>query len=131
MRQLVYVSTSNVLNTEEALAAILQQSRHNNAIYGVTGLLWAGADRFLQVLEGPTASIRETYQRIETDDRHRDLIILHDQRIEDREFGDWSMAYRRSQDKDGDCEGRISRLLSSATRTTHSIFGDFIGREPQ
>ena len=127
MRRLLYASTSTGTNTEAVLDAIMQQSLHNNVMCGVTGLLWADPHRFMQIIEGPVASIRETYQRIQADDRHRDLTILHDGAATAREFGEWAMAFRWPTDRGYDYEARIDRILSKATASTRSYFLDFIG----
>ncbi|MFS0737359.1 BLUF domain-containing protein [Sphingomonas sp. 1P06PA] len=91
LRQILYRSHA----TEGAdVHQILEQSRHNNALDGITGLLWSDGARFLQVIEGPEPSIVEAFTRIGRDRRHRDLELLSDRRIESREFGYWSMALR-------------------------------------
>ena len=127
MRQLLYVSTSVRPIGEDDLTVLLDQSRHNNALFGVTGFLWSDGRRFLQVLEGPDDSIAETYERIANDDRHRDLLVLRDERIDDRQFGDWSMAYRRSYETEDEYDMRIRQLLTDVTGSARAELNELIG----
>jgi hypothetical protein len=57
MRQIVYVSLSSVPDDGADISAILNQSRHNNAIDGITGLLWSDGKSYLQAIEGPRVSV--------------------------------------------------------------------------
>ena len=93
MLQIVYISTSRETPTAQALDEILVASRRNNAKAGVTWLLLSGGRRFLQVLEGPEADVRTTFDRIAADPRHFAIVELSRREIRDRQFGDWAMAY--------------------------------------
>lgn len=102
---------------------ILQQSRHNNAVDGVTGLLWHDGSHFLQVIEGPESSVAATYARIAGDPRHSDLSILSDRTIAVREFGYWSMERATRTLADGEAVlARIERRLASAPETLRQAF---------
>lgn len=78
MRQFVYVSLSSVPGDGADLSAILNQSRHNNAIDGITGLLWSDGKSFLQAIEGPFVSVEDCFERIKRDTRHYYLTVLSD-----------------------------------------------------
>ena len=93
MLQLVYISSARAPITEACCLDILSTSRANNARVGVTGLLIAGQRRFLQALEGRTDAVRATYQRIITDPRHYACVLLSEQYVDERQFGDWTMGY--------------------------------------
>lgn len=56
--------------------------------------------RFLQVLEGPTAAINRTFDRIRQDPRHRGQVLLVRKPVEHREFGDWSMGFKGDTNAD-------------------------------
>ncbi len=122
MRQILYVSSSTIPGDKADLVGILEQSRHNNAIDTVTGLLWSDGQRFMQVIEGPAASIESTFARIVKDDRHYDLIVEHDVRITERQFGGWTMAHRRSNDPADVYDVRIRRLLTRASDGVRNPF---------
>lgn len=115
-RQLCYTSLCTPgVDVED----ILQQSRHNNAVDGITGLLWHGDGRFLQVLEGPEASVSEAYHRIAADPRHHDLTIWSDRAVETRQFGYWSMERGGS---DAAVCSRLARRLADAPEAVRAAF---------
>jgi FAD-dependent sensor of blue light len=133
MRQILYASWSNTTGDEADVARILEQSRHNNALEGVTGVLWADGKQFVQVLEGPDDSVQATFERIRGDPRHHNIIVLHDMPIAEREFGGWSMVLRRARDPAGPQDLQMRRLLSKASQPVREQFlaliasGDVIG----
>jgi hypothetical protein len=122
MRQILYVSSSTVTGDKADLVAILEQSRHNNAVDGITGLLWSDGTRFLQVIEGPTASIDSTFERILNDQRHYGLSVQRDVTIDERQFGGWTMAHRRATDPVDAYDARMRRLLTGASDTIRNPF---------
>ena len=123
MRQLLYISSSAADRSAD-LADILQQSRHNNAIDGVTGLLYSDGKRFLQVLEGPDEAVAPTFERIRADPRHRAIVILSDRQVEEREFGTWSMAHRATGESLDSFDDKVCVMLANADP---SVRGTFLG----
>lgn len=101
MFQLVYISTAREPISDAMLSSILAASRENNARRGVTGLLVAGRTRFLQALEGPEEAVLDLYRHIRNDARHRALVLLTGRAIEQRAFGEWSMACEQGAEGDG------------------------------
>ncbi|MFD1612116.1 BLUF domain-containing protein [Sphingomonas tabacisoli] len=95
MIQLCYISTARPGHGWEAVDAILASSRRNNRRRTVTGLLLFNGKRFLQLLEGPEAQVRETFARIQHDPRHFAIVKLSERRIDEREFGAWDMSFER------------------------------------
>lgn len=91
--RLVYVSTATAPVDQEALQAILTDSSTRNASDGITGVLCASRDHYLQVLEGLAHQVLDRYLRITTDPRHRDPTLLSISLAAERLFGQWSMAY--------------------------------------
>lgn len=118
LRQILYAS---VCGEGVDLDVILQQSRHNNAVDGITGLLWSDGGHFLQVLEGPADSVATVYARIAADPRHRDIRILSDRTVETREFGYWSME-RGPACTDTALRERLARRLSDAPVDIRAVF---------
>jgi hypothetical protein len=94
IHSLVYVSSATELFDRTELDDILAVSRRNNAAVGVTGMLLYKDGNLMQVLEGDEQAVRGTYTRISADPRHRGLIVLLDERAEQRDFEDWTMAFR-------------------------------------
>ncbi|WP_235525190.1 MULTISPECIES: BLUF domain-containing protein [unclassified Sphingomonas] len=118
LRQIFYTS---LCGDPIDLDDILQQSRHNNAVDGITGLLWFNDGHFLQVLEGPADSVANAYARIAADRRHHDIRILSDRSVAAREFGYWSME-RGSACADTGLRQRLARRLSDAPADIRAAF---------
>jgi hypothetical protein len=94
-RSIVYVSTATPgLNAEE-LEELLKVSRRNNQRDGITGMLLYVEGNFMQAIEGTPDRIRDLYQRLECDPRHRGLNKLVDEPLAQRQFAQWSMAFRQ------------------------------------
>lgn len=81
--------------TDEDLDRILDASRRNNDRRGITGLLIYDRGLFLQVLEGQHDDVDAIYNKIIADGRHRNISILSNRYVVQREFGDWLMAFAR------------------------------------
>lgn len=120
MRQLLYVSSSSQAVIGDSLSTILSQSRRNNEAAGLSGLLWTDGSRFLQVLEGDTQAVQTTFDRIKSDPRHKALVVLHDKAVDDRTFGNWSMALAEDSDT------RIAGALRKADPVIRGTFEGFI-----
>ncbi|MBV6652017.1 MAG: BLUF domain-containing protein [Hoeflea sp.] len=95
MLQMLYVSgASRPLSTDQ-IEKILAVSRRNNLRDGVTGmLLWADGV-FIQILEGEAKTVRSVFQRIEADDRHKNVMVVLEQAAGKRLFTQWSMGFKR------------------------------------
>ena len=129
LRQLLYVSIASRPHDEDALDGVLRSSRDNNVLYGVTGILWSDGERFIQALEGPFASVEETYARILVDERHHSLAIIYDHVVEKREFGSWLMCHRRSYETDDEYDEKVRRALSVAPSPVRATILSFVGGE--
>ena len=95
--QIVYVSAAAVPFSSKDLVTLLERSRAKNTENAITGLLFFHDGNFMQVLEGPEANVRQAYQRISQDPRHRGCIVLIQQPVPERTFGDWAMGFRDSR----------------------------------
>jgi hypothetical protein len=95
--RLVYISTS--LLSDDANTArrqiddILAASRRNNTAAEITGALLFSDTNFAQVLEGPRDAVERLYETLNTDVRHKDLLLLQTEPLAARQFPQWSMAY--------------------------------------
>ena len=88
MKQIIYVSRSLIATDQAELDLIWIQSRYNNALSGITGLLWTDGARFAQVLEGDITAVDATLTHILADPRHDNLELVFTTQVEAREFGD-------------------------------------------
>ena len=100
--RLVYCSR-NTISADRSdpaaeIAEILAVSRANNARDGVTGALLYSDGCFAQVLEGDLDMVQRTFERIQRDTRHGDVIVLEARRAEARMFGMWDMALAEPAD---------------------------------
>jgi hypothetical protein len=87
----MYASRAAATVDHEALLAILKKSKLNNTSSGVTGLLCFSGGIFLQVLEGGRLPVSKLYNRIASDPRHTDVVLLRYEEIGERSFAGWSM----------------------------------------
>ena len=94
---LAYFSRNAINGTAEdmqsAITAILASARRNNARHGVTGALLFSDGCFAQVLEGAREDVELVFETIQCDTRHSDVTIMHLHEVEERSFGEWSMAF--------------------------------------
>lgn len=88
--RLIYRSQPFGFDTS-VLAGILSAARRNNPKWEITGALICRHDVYLQLIEGPSASIRELYARILDDDRHTDVRLLLEEDMGQRLFPAWAM----------------------------------------
>ena len=89
--RLLYASRASDTMTPAGLAAVMTQSKTNNAKSGITGVLCLSEGIFLQVLEGGRNAVSALYNRIANDARHHDVVLLNYQEINERCFAGWSM----------------------------------------
>ena len=89
--RLMYASRAADSVDQDALQAILRQSKHNNPAAGITGLLCCSGGVFIQALEGGRSAVNRLYNRIAMDPRHTDVVLLSYEEIGERRFAGWSM----------------------------------------
>lgn len=90
MKQMIY--RSRPFGFDNAmLAGILSGARRNNPRDDITGALICRQDLYLQLIEGPPASIDALYTRILADDRHSDVRLLLTDDVAERVFPAWAM----------------------------------------
>jgi hypothetical protein len=90
----VYVSASPRLLQEEEILEILRVAREKNEKLDITGMLLYREGNFLQVLEGPASAVDSLLATIKRDPRHNGFILMSRKKIDERQFGEWSMAFR-------------------------------------
>lgn len=102
VHRLVYYSRNRLPEaamTGPAIDEILAASRANNTRVGVTGALMFNAGCFGQVLEGPQDAVETTFERIQQDERHGDVLLLAFGPVPGRAFATWSMGYVGASDR--------------------------------
>jgi hypothetical protein len=89
--RLMYASRAADSVNSDDLAAILKKSKTNNPPIGVTGVLCFSDGIFLQVLEGGRSPVSGLYNKIASDPRHHDVVLLSYEEVHERSFAGWSM----------------------------------------
>jgi len=113
MLQMLYVSGASRSLSPDEIEKILAVSRHNNLRDGITGmLLWADGV-FIQILEGEARKVRSVFQRIEADDRHKNVMVVLEQAAEKRLFTQWSMGFKHL-DPDMAADRKIFQISRAA-----------------
>jgi hypothetical protein len=92
--QLIYVSTATGDLDDAEIRRMLDSSLLHNGLQEVTGMLLYSWGSFMQVLEGTESAVQETMSRIYKDARHHGIIVLSKDKVNAREFGNWSMGFR-------------------------------------
>ena len=90
IKHVIYTSRPTFFDND-VLDGILHTSRANNINCEVTGSLIFHSDLYLQLLEGPTKSIDDLYQKILKDSRHAEITKLRDENTDRRLFASWTM----------------------------------------
>jgi hypothetical protein len=119
LRQIVY--SSRAVGRVDA-DAILQASRHNNALDGVSGMLWIDGNQIVQVIEGPEQSVAAIFARIQADPRHTDVEVLSTREVTERDFGYWSMELADRVARDPEQQARLSRRIHNLPENLRRVF---------
>lgn len=93
MKHIVYMSRAVHALTDNDLQRLLDQSRHDNALQGITGVLFYSHGNIAQLFEGEVAIVDDLFERIAQDGRHSHVRKLIDRPITARSFSEWSMAF--------------------------------------
>ena len=91
LKSLTYTSFARLDLRDDDIVAIHRAARETNALNGVSGLLIFNGTHFLQIIEGPTASINELLARLREDPRHHQLEVRDERIVTERQFPGWSM----------------------------------------
>jgi inhibitor of KinA sporulation pathway (predicted exonuclease) len=94
MKYILYLSTASHLMKEDELVSLLQVSRNNNKRKGLSGMLLYSEGTFIQLLEGDEDQLKSTYQAIEKDRRHYNIIKMLDGESSERHFPEWTMGFK-------------------------------------
>ncbi len=116
--QLVYQSTAARHLSAEDLLQILEKSRANNDRLQITGMLLYHGGHFLQMLEGDEDVVRERYEIITRDERHKWVAIVMTGPNAARDFPDWTMGFRDLGPEKTPAEGWTDFLESTELPTT-------------
>jgi hypothetical protein len=122
LKSFVYVSSATRLMTQPELTELLRQARQNNARDQITGMLLYKDGNFMQAFEGEEEKVTRLHDKILTDPRHRNIITLLRESLEERRFGIWSMAFQNVDLLGEDERASFSPFLSQPFAKDY--FGD-------
>lgn len=120
INQLVYVSQAVRKMSAEDLRSIHASARTNNEHIDVTGSLFYNGGWFLQVLEGPAATLSKLYEKIERDPRHKNSRVLYNEPATFRTFPRWNMNMTNLDDRQADKYDELVEVIDAA-RTNRKI----------
>lgn len=136
LKALTYTSWARPGIQSAEVEAVLESSRVNNPLEGITGLLIFNGVAFMQILEGGEAAIDELVTKLAADPRHWNMSIRDRRAIASRAFPSWSMAYLRLDDGEFVGEEAVKKALTRdlppsirnvVMGLTHSILRDAPG----
>ncbi|WP_158555213.1 BLUF domain-containing protein [Fulvimarina endophytica] len=91
IHRIAYVSVPHPALTGGDIADILRAARARNASLKLSGMLLHEFGRFIQLLEGPAASLETVLDAISRDTRHTNMRVFLSQSGFERSFGRWAM----------------------------------------
>ena len=123
---LIYASSAKVPFSEPELTTLLETARRNNTAIGVTGMLLYKGGNFMQALEGEEDTLEKLHEKIQRDPRHVGMLTLLKKEIDERQFPEWSMAFRNLADDALRKKAGYSEFLN--TTLSGDEFSDFPSR---
>jgi hypothetical protein len=114
INQIVYISQAVRKMSGDELRDILKIAQTNNGAIDVTGSLFYNGGWFLQVLEGPAATLDKLYRKIEKDPRHKNSRILYNEPAKFRTFSRWTMNMTNLDDRQSDKYDQLLEVIDAA-----------------
>lgn len=114
INQLVYISQATRKMSGDELRGIQATAKENNQHIDVTGSLFYNGGWFLQVLEGPLATLNALYNKIEKDPRHKNSRVLYNEPAKFRTFTRWSMNMTNLEDRQADKYDELVDVIEAA-----------------
>ena len=90
--EISYRSVARKNLTEDAVGEMIQMARKKNNQFGISGCLIFHEEVFFQIMEGPKRNVLQLYENIKADDRHFDVLTIHQGAKVYRDFKQWDMA---------------------------------------
>lgn len=114
INQMIYISQATRKMSASDLHEILKVAQDNNQLIDVTGSLFYNGGWFLQVLEGPTDTLKKLYHKIEKDPRHKNSRIIYDEPARFRTFTRWTMNMTNLDDRQADKYDELVEVIEAA-----------------
>lgn len=131
MLQLIYASSANPTLGVIDVEPILYASQEYNARDSIDAILYFDGKRFLQLIEGPAASVDKCMRRIRRDLRHQDIVELLRKRISAREFEGQPITYYDTAPEADSFVALVEAKLGAPTPIARAAFKHFMrNRKP-
>ena len=125
--RLVYFSRNEIVGDDATvhreITQILHKAREKNPKANITGALMFNAGCFAQVLEGAHDDLQDTFERIQCDTRHSQLVLLAFEPSESRRFSNWSMAFLGAETT---ASQKFADILQGSNFDPSRLKGDYI-----
>lgn len=99
MYRIIYLSSAVSPLSVEAINLLLKQSREFNIKNNISGVLFYIDSDFFQVIEGSKEVLITLFEKIKKDVRHKGILCVFSDNVEDNLFPDWSMGFCHSDYK--------------------------------
>lgn len=109
LSQLTYVSNRNSNCTDAEIEKILASCKKNNPHLEITGILLYSDSKFIQMVEGESKVILGLYDKIKTDKRHSNCMMISYGAIAEKSFPSWHMGARKLASNEVDFKTDITK----------------------
>ena len=110
---LCYISKQKDSLSSSNLEDLFQFVVETNTTLNISGVLLHNNNFFLQVLEGDKDSIQDLFAKIRRDQRHHELLLILNQKVENRIFNNYEATFSVLKSRE-DIE-RLNNYLSTAS----------------
>ena len=101
IKTICYISDSLEHESMDKLKALYTKAKANNLTHNITGILIYKNQNFLQVLEGEEMKVNETFSKIKSDSRHKNIFKVINTSIDQRIFEDYNFGFTIIDNKRG------------------------------
>lgn len=97
-KSLIYVSTAHDnVDYDEILNILTHSWKYNHNSY-ISGMLIYDNKHFIQIIQGPIATIDKLYTRISKDPRHAGLKLIGEELLHERNCSGWGIGFYDNQE---------------------------------
>lgn len=93
LHRIIYLSSGQKDLTLLDVNEILKNAKAYNKSKNITGVLLYLDKNFIQVLEGEKEVVINLYEKIKSDNRHKNIIKVIEDTINKRQFDEWDMGF--------------------------------------
>ncbi len=119
---LVYKSKAISNLSFSEIQILLEKARLFNSANNISGCLIYYEGEFIQYLEGNQVKVLQLFDKISLDKRHTKVELLSYGLIENREFKNWSMAFKNVQGQNDQLQ-YIELLVDSFLQNDSKVLG--------